>query len=492
MPKFEKGSQEAKDYMANLRAKRMSGGGMRLPPKDDKVWRSEERIEEWDTRFPEQQRNLQQQQQQANIQQLGVRELDELLARIQEARRVLEERERRRVLEERGGGKITIRPPPKQLPISMRPKISRPSPPPLVEGTGLMSDIVGTVKKTAKKTRQIINKTAQSVKTVAQGGRDDYPPSVRKLLKNNGEKKIVSAIINRKPVEKKLSGLLNVLSLGQFKKNIENEPYDDLFHLSIVLRTEDGKDILVEKNEVINMAMKGRKGGETLPIAPFQGGKTLNEIMENTKKRMGGKFFGYSARNNNCQDFIMALLQSNGMGDANDFTFVKQDAKQMFKGLGTLSKVADFITDLGGATNVLIKGTGAAASFPVNQALDIIAAGDEADEDDPEVNRDILIDEEDEILDNIKEKVYKKMAGLINRIGKRKVKRFITDEALQQKADEIINEEMDKVFEYYNQNRGNPFPADIFGEMTDIPFYTGDKWREFVALMNQIKLQGRD
>jgi hypothetical protein len=228
-----------------------------------------------------------------------------------------------------------------------------------------MSDIVGTVKKTAKKTRKIINKTAQSVKTVAQGGRDDYPPSVRKLLKTNGEKKIVSANINRKPVEKKLSGLLNVLSLGQFKKNIENEPYDDLFHLSIVLRTEDGKDILVEKNEVINMAMKGRKGGENLPIAPFAGGKTLNEIMENTKKRMGGNFYGYSARNNNCQDFIMALLQSNGMGDANDFTFVKQDAKQMFKGLGTLSKVADFITDLGGATNVLIKGTGAAASVPL-------------------------------------------------------------------------------------------------------------------------------
>ena len=357
MPKFEKGSQEAKDYMAGLRAKRMSGGKMPQPPNDAE--REMKRLS--DEAQMEAQR-------QAQIRE-EIRQLEEFEARIQERRRVLQqqqEEEDRRLMppppprpRSRSGGKITIRPPIKELPISMRPKISRPSPP---EGTGLMSDIVGTVKKTAKKTRQVIKKTAESVKTVAQGGRDDYPPSVRKLLKNNGEKKIVSAIINRKPVEKKLSGLLNVLSLGQFKKNIENEPYDDLFHLSVVLRTEDGKDILVEKNEVINMAMKGRKGGENLSITPFQGGKTLNEIMENTKKRMGVKFFGYSARNNNCQDFIMALLQSNGMGDANDFTFVKQDAKQMFKGLGTLSKVADFITDLGGATNVLIKGTGGRSS----------------------------------------------------------------------------------------------------------------------------------
>ena len=260
MPKFEKGSQEAKDYMASLREKRMSGG--KIQP----------------------------------------------------------------------------------------------------EGEGVMTDIVSKIKKTAKKTRRIINKTAESVKTIAEGGRGDYPPKVRKLLSSNGDKTIVSAIINRKPVEKKLTGLLNVLSLGQFQKNIANEPYDDLFHLSIVLRAEDGKNIMIEKNEVINMSMTGRSGGENLPVTPFKSGKTLNEIMENTKKRMGDNFYSYSARNNNCQDFILALLQSNGMGDANDFAFVKQDAKQMFKGLKTLSKVADFITDLGGATNVLISGTGGRSS----------------------------------------------------------------------------------------------------------------------------------
>ena len=314
MPKFVKGSQEAKDYMAGLRAKRMNGGKMSQPPRNKVDTGKVPPPEDWEQTAE--------------------------------------------------NAPVRIRPPPVRIrppPIRRITNTNAPNP---FEGNGLVTDIVGTIKKTAKKTRKIIKKTAQSVKTIAKGGRDDYPPSVRRLLAANGNKKIVSAIINRKPVDKKLSGLLNVLSLGQFKKNIDSEPYDDLFHLSISLRTEDGNNILTEKIEVINLAKKTRKGGENLPVTPFAGGKTLNEIMENTKKRMGDKFFGYSARNNNCQDFIMALLQSNGMGDTNDFSFVKQDAKQMFKGLKTLSKVADFITDLGGATNVLIKGTGAAASVP--------------------------------------------------------------------------------------------------------------------------------
>jgi len=225
---------------------------------------------------------------------------------------------------------------------------------PTRQGAGIFDDISKKLVKTAKKTsRRVVNKVQNA--TV----RTDYPPKIRKLLAKNGDKVIASAVINRKPVKEKLTNLLNVLSFGQFKKNIAEEPYDDLFHLSIVLNTTDGKTIMVEKNEVLNMAMTGRKGGETYPIAPFSTGKTLNEIMENTRKKMGDeKFFSYSARNNNCQDFIMSLLQANGMGDADEFKFVKQDTKQMFKGLKTLSNVADFITDIAGTADVLIKGKG--------------------------------------------------------------------------------------------------------------------------------------
>jgi hypothetical protein len=48
MPKFEKGSQEAKDYMASLRAKRMSGGKMPQPPRDGINTFKDPKPEEWE------------------------------------------------------------------------------------------------------------------------------------------------------------------------------------------------------------------------------------------------------------------------------------------------------------------------------------------------------------------------------------------------------------------------------------------------------------
>jgi hypothetical protein len=101
------------------------------------------------------------------------------------------------------------------------------------------------------------------------------------------------------------------------------------------------------------------KGTEVLPITPFTS-VVLNDALEKTKASMGSKaYFDYNAENNNCQDFISVFLRSNGMGDANDFTFVKQDTKKLFKGLSGLAKTAYTLTELGERANVLLTGAGA-------------------------------------------------------------------------------------------------------------------------------------
>lgn len=67
----------------------------------------------------------------------------------------------------------------------------------------------------------------------------------------------------------------------------------------------------------------------------------MNQALENTKKRMGGKFFGYSAKDNNCQDFIASFLQSNKIGSPEDIAFVKQETKSLFEGNDRLRKIAN-------------------------------------------------------------------------------------------------------------------------------------------------------
>ena len=38
-------------------------------------------------------------------------------------------------------------------------------------------------------------------------------------------------------------------------------------------------------------------------------------------------FFTYNAVSNNCQDFLLAFLQSNNLGNNENYTFVKQDTE---------------------------------------------------------------------------------------------------------------------------------------------------------------------
>lgn len=190
--------------------------------------------------------------------------------------------------------------------------------------------------------------------------RDDYPPSARQVIKRYGESPIKSISINRTPVNKILLGSLNVASLGDFNKNLANLPYDQLYHLDIVINVEPGTAVKVEKNEVINIDTRINHNNKTetkqLSFVPV--GLTLNKLLEGGKKILGSKYFDYSAYNNNCQDYIMALLKGSNIGNEQDFNFIKQDTKSLFKNNPALRKFANTVTDIGARANVVIEGSG--------------------------------------------------------------------------------------------------------------------------------------
>ena len=52
---------------------------------------------------------------------------------------------------------------------------------------------------------------------------------------------------------------------------------------------------------------------------------------------MKENFFPYHPNTNNCQDFISAILQANGIKEHNVYNFVKQDTSMIFKDKGWLS-----------------------------------------------------------------------------------------------------------------------------------------------------------
>jgi len=197
-------------------------------------------------------------------------------------------------------------------------------------------------------------------------GRDDYSPKVKSILSNVGNENIVSIRIARHPLPFLLEGALNALSFGKFK---QNNPYDKLFHLSMIIQTSNHL-VSLEKNEVINMDINPsmKTHTETIDVLITQNMNVagqhrtpssvlnINELLKNTQEQMNGKFFPYSAYDNNCQDFIVNVLTSNHLDNPENIEFTKQNTEQLFENLDYLRKIANTVTDVAGRIDVINQG----------------------------------------------------------------------------------------------------------------------------------------
>lgn len=197
-------------------------------------------------------------------------------------------------------------------------------------------------------------------------GRNDYPPKMREILKKYGDKTILRMFACRTPVPALLTSALNAISLGEFGKRWENQPYDKLFHLDLRIEVlEDTQrrkvsTVLLEKNEVLNALVNPKKSKDTecKLILNVPRPMTINKMLAGAQQIQGDKFFKYSAYNNNCQDFIMALLKGVNAGTQENYDFIKQETKELFRGLPGTRKFANTVTDLGATFNTIIEGAG--------------------------------------------------------------------------------------------------------------------------------------
>jgi hypothetical protein len=178
-------------------------------------------------------------------------------------------------------------------------------------------------------------------------GRSDLPPKVTKILEKVGDDVIVSAVIYRKPVQSFIQSVIRTVS---------SYPYDNLFHLSIIFKTNKGQQVLLEKNAAINMDInKSITGAQSIPVASIPNGLTINKLIENTKNMMGSKFIPYSSSSNNCQDFILNVLKANQMDNPELIAFIKQDTSMIFKD-EKFKKFADTVTGLGEKIDIIAQG----------------------------------------------------------------------------------------------------------------------------------------
>lgn len=225
-----------------------------------------------------------------------------------------------------------------------------------LEGAGIFGDIWSGIKKY----------TGRVVDVVRHGKRQDYPPKVRDLLARIGNQPIVSARLRRDPIKAPLNIALNLITQGRWEQAKRKYAYDKLFHLGleVVVRVSDSSTsngtYIIEKNEVINVAPANpaTPDTETLPV-DVRSGATLNSLLNGAKKVQGAAYFNYDAFRNNCQDFIIAVLNGSGLATPNNTAWVKQPVSELVTELpGYTSTVANLATDIGALANVVIHGRG--------------------------------------------------------------------------------------------------------------------------------------
>jgi hypothetical protein len=248
-------------------------------------------------------------------------------------------------------------------------------------------------RRIAKKHIQMLHGMGffDSLKSVAKRAANvvtnTYSPNAEAAVKKYGDFTVSAFEIIRKPVESVFKGLLNVISLGKF--NEYKAKYDDVFHLSLILKLNRSPSPGLAGGEEVYLLTEKRPNIHFTPVKSFTDHKaaledvildkdfkhiTFAELIARTMAIMGDKFHKYDPISNNCQLYIVALVNQLGVFKHNDF--ILQNVRDFVS--GHTSGIATFITKLGHFTGRLT-GNGPAEPTPPyinSQGIKVIAISD--------------------------------------------------------------------------------------------------------------------
>jgi len=202
-----------------------------------------------------------------------------------------------------------------------------------------------------------IYQTTKRVVSKLLFGDHSLPQNAIKFLKDNGEARLIHGNINRKPISSKINIALNVVSLNQFQRNLDNTPFDELFHLSLDAVLSNNKTVKIEKLERISLTYIDKivdvpDNNMPIPLPNI----TLNEFINNGYKEMRDKFFSYSGFNNNCQMFLLGLLRGSNALTPSAQQFIKQDTERLFENIPWTRRIMDSITGLAAKADIISQG----------------------------------------------------------------------------------------------------------------------------------------
>lgn len=161
-----------------------------------------------------------------------------------------------------------------------------------------------------------------------------------KVLNDVGNVPITAIEILKSRVNPKLEATINILSMGKFNQLKQQNNIETFFHLALAVTLQNGQQYIMEKNEVIEVQPYTNKypDAQRMSIMQIPPDLTMNQLLDGALKLMGPtRFYDYQAfggqgGSNNCQDFVLAMIDSANMQNKFIYRFAKQDLSGLNKG----------------------------------------------------------------------------------------------------------------------------------------------------------------
>lgn len=227
------------------------------------------------------------------------------------------------------------------------------------EGAGakqVVQKVVSKVKHRVEDVGQEVKRRVEGVQMAVKGTRTNLPPKSRFVLAHYGHIPIVEIRVGRAPINKAVSTALKVANKLTRWDEI---PFDKLYHLYLILKLKGGRQIFMEKNQEIGISIAPRPYDRGI-IIPLPTDRTLNAsgMFDLTGDTVGAnRVFHYDAFSNNCQMFVIDMLESNHIPiSTKAMKFILQDVKTLAH--PAIQKIAQKGTDVINRVQTVIEGRG--------------------------------------------------------------------------------------------------------------------------------------
>lgn len=162
-------------------------------------------------------------------------------------------------------------------------------------------------------------------------GSTGYSQQQLQLIDKYATNTVVSIKFGRTPLPFLLTKVLQVVSLGAFQTLVKAAGFDKLYHLFAILTLDTGTTILLEKNSTINIKeVSGYNPPRAEYTQPIATNVAFKELLDKTQSKQGAKYFKYSVFTNNCQIFLLNMLQANNLLTPTLKNFIYQNPADLF------------------------------------------------------------------------------------------------------------------------------------------------------------------